>query len=115
MHIFKTWMRAATADEQELLARRAGTTRAYLYFLANGDKPYGRDAAPELAAAIEREAMAMAKASNGRLPEIYRTDLSPVCAGCDFAAKCLGSKAVRAEFEIVTPELLDSEGSSDND
>jgi len=109
MHIFKTWMRAATADEQELLARRAGTTRAHLYFLANGDKDYGRTAGTDLAAAIERASVEMAKASNGRLPEIYRTDLNPSCARCEFAQKCLGAKAVRAEFEIVTPELLDAD------
>ena len=111
MHIFKTWMRAATADEQELLARRAGTTRAHLYHLSGGF----RQAGPDLAAAFERETIAMAKASNGRLPEIYRTDMSPTCAGCDFAIRCLGNKAIRAEFEIVTPELLDSEGSGDAD
>lgn len=111
MHIFKTWMRAATAEEQELLARRAGTSRAHLYQLAGGF----RQAGPEMAAAIERETVVMAKVSAGRLPEIYRTDLNASCARCQFAQKCLGSKAVRAEFEIVTPELLDGEGSSDND
>ena len=105
MHIFKTWMRAATADEQELLARRAGTTRAHLYQLSGEF----RQAGPEMAAALERVSVEMAKASNGRLPEIYRTDLNPSCARCEFAAKCLGSKAVRAEFEIVTPELLDAD------
>lgn len=109
MHIFKTWMRAATADEQELLARRAGTTRAYLYFLSNGDKDYGRSPGQDLAIAIERETLAMHKASGGRLPEIYRTDLNPACAQCQFALKCLGAKAVRAEFEIVTPEMLEGE------
>ena len=51
MHIFKTWMRAATADEQELLARRAGTTRAHLYQLSGEF----RQAGPDMAAALERD------------------------------------------------------------
>lgn len=103
MNIFKSWLKAATPDEQKLLAHRAGTSRAYLYHLSGGF----RSAAPELAAAIERETAAMHKASKGRLPLIYRTDLAKACANCSFAQQCLGAAAVRAEFEMVTPEMLD--------
>ena len=103
--MLKTWMRAATPDEQRLLAERCGTSRQYLYQLAGGL----RFASPELAMAIERETLAMHKASKDRLPVIYRTDLSPVCRGCEFAKKCLGAAIVtRGEFEPVQAEDLAS-------
>lgn len=101
--IMKLWMKAATPEEQELLAQRVGTTRNYLYHLA-GDF---RSASAELARAIESATAEMHKASAGRLPRIYRTDLAAACAGCDFAQKCLGSAAVRADFPLVSD---DSEG-----
>ena len=44
----------------------------------------------------------MAKKSKGRLPIVYRTDLVPACANCEFARKCLGPIAERASFEVVT-------------
>lgn len=96
--IMKTWMRLATTEEQEMLVQRCGTSRGYLYQLAGGF----RQASAEMAIAIERETKAMAAASKGRLPVVYRTDLSPVCRGCDFARKCLGEEvAVRGDFEPV--------------
>lgn len=97
--ILKTWMHLATSDEQKLLAERAGTSRTYLYHVGGGF----RKASPELAAAIERETKAMHKASGGRLPIVYRTDLSPVCGSCEFAQRCLGAEVtVRGSFEPVT-------------
>lgn len=101
--IMKLWMRASTPQEQQLLAERVGTTRTYLYHLAGGF----RSASPELAIAIEHATADMYKASAGRLPRIYRTDLAKACAGCEFAQKCLGPAAVRAEFPLVSE---DSEG-----
>lgn len=107
MNLFKTWMRLATPDEQKLLAHRAGTTRQYLYHLAADEgASYKREPQPELAAAIERETEAMHKASGGRLPRIYRTDLVTACANCEFAKKCLGAAALRADFPLVTAESL---------
>jgi len=110
MTMMKLFMRAAEPEEQELLARNCGTTRAYLYHIAGGF----RAPQPELAARIEEQTAIMHTASNGRLPKLYRTDLVSACAQCPYAAKCLGADAVRAEFEIVTPEMLaeqaDSEG-----
>lgn len=101
--ILKTWMQLATVDEQLLLAQRCETSRTYLYHLSGGF----RKASPELAAAIERESKAMHRASNGRLPIVYRTDLSPVCRACEFAQKCLGTDVtVRGSFEPVTAEDL---------
>lgn len=98
----KAWMSAATVDEQKLLAERAGTSRAYLYQLAGGH----RQASAELGAAIERETKVMAKASKGRLPVVYRTDIVAACRVCEFAQKCLGERAVISEFPIVEVERL---------
>lgn len=115
MNLLKQWMRAATPDEQQLLARRAGTTRAYLYHLsADEDSGYKREPKPELAASIERETLAMNKVSKGRLPVVYRTDLVKACAQCSFAQRCLGPKAVRADFPIVTQEsMAEGDGHAD--
>lgn len=99
----KAWMRQATPDEQVALAERAGTSRQYLHHLsASEDKRYKREPSASLAAAIERETKAMHKASKGRLPIVYRTDLNSTCRGCDFARRCLGDAVVTAgEFPIV--------------
>lgn len=85
----KEWMKVADADRQEDLALRIGSSRSYLYQLAGGF----RHASPELATAIEHATTEMNKKFS--LPVIYRTDLSPACAGCDFAKKCLGRNASR--------------------
>lgn len=109
MNIFKLWMRAATRAEQDLLAQRAGTTQPHLYQLSGEH----RQASPTLGASIERVSSDMHKASNGRLPRIYRTDLVEACRQCEFAQKCLGPAAVRADFPIVTADsMTDSEGGS---
>ena len=103
MNIMKQFMRAATSAEQEMLAAKTGTTRGYLYHLsASEEKNYAREPKPRLAAAIERVSAEMHKASKGRLPRIYRTDLVTACRECEFAQKCLGSAAVRSDFPIVT-------------
>ena len=81
MNIFKVWMRAATPEEQELLAAEIGTSREYLYQLSGGF----RKASPERGAAIEEVSSKMHAASLGRLPLIYRTDMVDACRGCAFA------------------------------
>ena len=96
------WMRAATAEEQLLLATRAGTSRGYLYQLAGEF----RTASAELGAAIERETKVMNKVSKGRLPVVYRTDTVPACRSCEYAIKCLGSRALASEFAIVDERSL---------
>ena len=94
MNMLNTWMRAASPDEQASLAAAAQTSRGHLYQVSSGNRLF----APGKAALIERATAAMAKASGGRLPVVWRTDLAPVCARCEFAQKCLGANAVRAEF-----------------
>lgn len=90
----KAWMVVATVGEQNTLAHFAYTSRAMLYQYASGN----RKASSEKAAFIEAASMRMAKISRGRLPVIYRTDLSAACANCPFARKCLG---IKTEFELV--------------
>lgn len=99
----RAWLKAATVDERETLARRANTSAQYLAHLAvNDDKRYKREPKIALAAAIERETKAMAKASKGRLPVVLRTDLVEGCRQCEYARRCLGERAIASEFPIVT-------------
>jgi hypothetical protein len=98
MNIFKLWMRAATPVEQGVLATALGSSREYLYQLSGGF----RRASPERGAAIEEVSARMHDISDGRLPKIYRTDLVDACRNCEFAKRCLGPAATRAEFQIVT-------------
>lgn len=93
----RLWMREATATEQEALAAAGNTSRAQLYQVAGGFRRFR----PGKAIAIERKATEMHKESKGRLPLIYRTDLASECAGCEFAAKCLGPVVTRADFPVV--------------
>lgn len=109
MNIFKTWMKAATPGEQSILADALDTSRDYLYQLSGGF----RKASPERGAAIEVASARMHVASKGRLPRIYRTDMVEACRNCEFAQRCLGAAATRAEFSVVTAEqMAESEGGS---
>ncbi len=101
----KAWMSAATTAEQELLAAKAGTSRGMLFQLAGGH----RQASAALAGKIEHVALDMAKASKGRLPIVTRTDLCAACQQCQYAAKCLGERAVVSEFPIVSGEQLEQQ------
>lgn len=98
----KAWMACATADEQEALARRVQTTRGNLYQYAGGH----REASASRAGAIEVATAEMSRASKGRLPRVYRTDLCNACQRCSYAAKCLGARAVVSEFPIVDERQL---------
>jgi hypothetical protein len=93
----KLWMREATSVEQEELAKAGDTSRGQLYQVAGGFRKFR----PGKAIGIEIKAAEMHKASKGRLPMVYRTDLATVCAGCAFAQKCLGPIALRAGFEVA--------------
>ncbi len=99
----KAWLKAATVAEREHLAKATGTSSQYLGHIAvNDDRNYKREPKPALAAAIERETKAMSKASKGRLPVVYRTDLVSACRQCEFARKGLGEDViVRGDFPVV--------------
>lgn len=98
-------MSAATPDEQELLAEKANTTRGQLYQLAGGH----RQCSAKAAGAIETATAKMHKASKGRLPRVYRTDVCEACRQCQYAAKCLGARAVVSEFPIVDARQMELE------
>jgi hypothetical protein len=100
----KAWMLAATTEEQEALAERINTTRATLYQYASGH----RTASAERAGVIERITADMHKASKGRLPRIYRTDLSDACLRCEYAQKCLKGRAIVSEFPIVSADKTEA-------
>jgi hypothetical protein len=99
----QVWMSAATPDEQALLAQKAGTSRAHLYQLAGGH----RQASAVMAGKIEGAAAEMHKHSKGRLPKVYRTDLCEACRACQYAAKCLGQRAVVSDFPIVDSRQME--------
>lgn len=85
MEKLKKWMKVATTAEQEDLATFGGTTRHYLYQLSSGQRLCGS----ELAGNLEFAAENIRKRSKGRLPRLTRADLSPVCAKCKYAEKCI--------------------------
>lgn len=102
MSQLKAWMRLATPGEQSALAGASGTSRAYLYHLANDRAGYGRFASPELARRLEVASVGI-NAMNPRLPRLLRTDLAKACRECEFARKCLGDSVVtESEFRIET-------------
>ena len=104
MSSMKAWMQAADPLQQFELAKRAETSRQYLYHLSGGF----RDASPALARRIERVTLSMNKETKGKLPKVYRTDLNKDCRECEFAAKCLGAAAVASDFAFLPSD--DSEG-----
>lgn len=96
--VMKTWMRAATEAEREALAAAVGTSVAMLGQYAGGH----REMSAERAGKIEAASAAMHKMSKGRLPKIVRTDVCEACRQCQYAAKCLGERAVVSDFPIVS-------------
>lgn len=107
MNNMMVWLRLATPEEREALALASGTPLNYLYHLAAEGKSYQRVASSEKAAAIETAAKpinAKALRAGRTLPDLLRTDLSPVCRECVYARKCLGEKAVASEFSYLARE-----------
>lgn len=90
----KVWMSSATKDQQELLATAVGTSRGMLYQYASNN----RTPSAERAIKIEAATMLMSKQTRGKLPVLYRSDMSTACATCHFAQKCLGTKS---EFPVL--------------
>jgi hypothetical protein len=111
MNMLKLWMRAATPSERRVLAKRVGTSEGNLVQYAGGH----RNASAARGIAIEQQTAKMHKASKGRLPLVYRTDLVEACRNCGFAQKCLGAAAVRADFPIVTEQMVAESEGGNND
>ena len=91
------------AAERDLLAQKVGTTSGQLYQLSGGH----RQASADMAGRIESATSEMCKHSKGRLPRVYRTDLCEACRSCQYAAKCLGTRAVVSEFPIVDSRQME--------
>lgn len=87
----KTWMMAATPSEQQRLADAVcNGSRPYLYQLANEHtKPKA-----ETASEIERLTARMNRETNGRLPVVWRAQIAPACASCEYARKCMAEAGV---------------------
>lgn len=86
----RTWMQKASTKEQQELARRAKTSRAYLYVLSAQDSEHSREARPALAARIEKASLVM-REKNPKLPPILRVELNSDCARCEYARMCLSA------------------------
>lgn len=82
----KAFRDAATLEEQEELAQRAGTTREYLFSHLGIHRSVPMDKA-EAVEAVTRE---MFTRTRGRTPVIYRTSLCETCNRCPFAREVLG-------------------------
>ena len=81
MKPFMIWMTMATTAEQNELARRCGTSRAYLYHISGFQTP-----SPALAIRIEMHTREM-QFNNPDLPVVLQSQLSPVCASCPYSKK----------------------------
>ena len=99
------WIRLATPKERAALAAAAGTSVVYLYQMAAADgQAYKRGASAAMAGRIERAAAPLTRASKGRLPTLVRTDLCAACRDCEYAQRCLGSRAVESDFKVLSEE-----------
>ena len=78
------WLRAATTDEQAVLATEARTSRQYLYHIAGGFRTPSAD----VAGRIETAAAKLRRVSKGRLPKLTRADICPACEQCPYIKKC---------------------------
>lgn len=87
-------MQAATPEERQALAHQVGTSVGQLYQYAGGH----RNASAERAGRIEAATAAMHRASRGRLPKLYRTDLAEACRSCSYARSC---SSPASEFPLV--------------
>lgn len=98
MNALEHFRSKATAAEKQALADACGTSYSYLWFhLAKGR----REPDALLSAKIEAATTLMSRQSDGRLPVVYRTELNSACRACQFARRCLGDKAIAAEFPII--------------
>ena len=72
MNDLKHWMKLATAKEKELLAKKAGTSVAYLRQLASGHRKAGL----ELAFEIEKATAVLPAFIAKKLPVVFKEALN---------------------------------------
>ena len=75
------FLRAATADERETCAAKAGTTVSYLYQLAGLHRT---NPGVQIALGIERATSEMATSTDGRVPVVTAEDLAQMAQLADF-------------------------------
>lgn len=82
----RAWMERATPEQKRVLAKLAGTTVPNLHQASKGYRTNGKlRITPDLARRLE-----FASREIEGMPQLLREELSPSCAGCEFAAKCRG-------------------------
>jgi RNase P subunit RPR2 len=81
--VFKIWVKTATFDQLEQLARDADVSVPFLYQLAKGQ----RSASAATAGRIEQAAKSIRKKSGLAVPELTRADLCRACAVCPYFKK----------------------------
>ena len=101
MNQLKLWMDAATAEEKIALATHAKTSVGHLQQIAGAYRTKGTASVRAGLARRIEQAAAMVSKRNKALPPLLRTDLSSECRECDFAQRCLGSKAAASGFDIL--------------
>jgi hypothetical protein len=89
----KAWMKAATREEQEQLAKATESHRLSLHQRQAEGKKYFRPIKAEFAAKLEVAAGVMNKTSDGRLPLMPREDNAEVCRDCPYARRFREAKA----------------------
>lgn len=106
---FRRWMDAASPEHKLALAERLETSRTVLYqYAMDPANPNAREFSPTRARLVEQFTLQLAKGDKTAPEGIYRTDMNSECRECDFAQKCLGSKAVASDFKFLPPD--DTEG-----
>ena len=86
MLTLKDWLAALSMEERDELAALAGTSRGYLYLVANGHRLIGPDVAGRLADASEQ----LARVRDGTRAPLRRGDLAAVCRRCRYAQELEG-------------------------
>jgi len=90
VNTLQRWMRAASLEEREQLAKHAGTTLGTLRQTAGAYRTNGKlTASADLAIAIERGTSALYRPG---LHVVRREQLASACAKCEFAKQCRRAK-----------------------
>lgn len=86
----RKWLESATKEEFEKLAKLSKRTIATLRQIAGGYRTDGEArTTPEVAREIE---LATLKLRREGLPAVYREDLCPACARCEYLKKARGDQ-----------------------
>lgn len=87
------WLDAAETIDRKRLTELVSFNLVYLYQIAKGVVTPSAD----WAASVEPAFLELAKGTNGRLPKLTRAHISPTCAACPYAQRCLKLEPVGEE------------------